>query len=687
MAGNDSKVELLIKVTSDINKAVAGLDSVGKSAEKVATKVSSSFTKSGDKIKAVFTSITTGVGNTFAAIGRSANSLVTKLDAVGGKLRSFGAYGVGIGAAIGYPFINAGRRAAEFNDRLGELGSVGVTNIKEISEAAMEMSNKWAGIRADDYVAMIYDVKSAVDSITDDALPKYADAIAITAKATKASIADMSRAFTTMHGVFREFYKQMTDGKFAEMLSGGISYAAKIYRTDGAQMANAIKGIGASAALAKIPLEEQLAIMGELQTTMSGSEASTQYQSFIMNLSKAAEKLKIQVTNANGNMRSSADIIDLIVKKYKDLSTVSTQAELKQAFGRVEAYKFITGLSDKTDKLRQSTKEIKDAMNGGLQYATEMATHMNTNKFELMSQRLDNIKIKIGDIFTKVVEPHLKTLEEWLMRVQEYLKDPENVAFIEKVITVLGYVAVVAGVLGGIAIILGTVIVPLKYIVLVVSFVFSGISLIAGIVGWVVSFVISGITLIAGIVGWPFILIGLAFAALVAVVWYYWEEYRAALYAFWVWLKEKFAIAGELWGAVLDDCKKAFDAFCDYISEKWNALLNSFAELWQKILPQSWLLGSEFQTVNGVTSRVPGYATGGVAYNKQLAWVAESEPEAIIPVSRLGAVAQTIANGGVYNSGNRSNSVNVGGITINQRPGEDGKALSKRIVRAIQGRG
>ena len=665
MAENDSKVELLIKVTSDINKAVAGLDSVGKSAEEVATKVSSDFTKSGGKINAVFTSI----GNTFAAIGRSANSLATKLDVVGGKLRSFGAYGVGIGAAIGYPLINAGRRAAEFNDRLGELGSVGVTNLKEISEAAMEMSNKWTGIRADDYVAMIYDVKSAVDSITDDALPKYADAIAITAKATKASIADMSRAFTTMHGVFRESYKQMTDDKFAEMLSGGISYAAKIYRTDGFQMANAIKGIGASAALAKIPLEEQLAIMGELQTTMSGSEASTQYQAFIMNLSKAAKNLKIQVADANGNMRSAADIIDLIVKKYKDLSTVSTQAELKQAFGRVEAYKFITGLSDKTDKLRQATKEIKDAMNGGLQYATEMAKHMNTNKFELMSQRLDNIKIKIGDIFTTVVEPHLKTLEEWLMRVREYLKDPENVAFIEKVITVLGYVAVVTGVLGGIAIILGSVIVPLKYIV------------------WVVSFVFNGITLIAGIVGWPFVLIGLAIAALVAVVWYFWEPIRAAFYAFWVWLKEKFAKAGELWGAVLDDCKKAFDAFCDYISEKWNALLNSCAELWQKILPQSWLLGSEFQTVNGVTSRVPGYATGGVAYNKQLAWVAESEPEAIIPVSRLGAVAQTIANGGVYNSGNRSNSVNVGGITINQRPGEDGKALSKRIVRAIQGRG
>lgn len=36
---------------------------------------------------------------------------------------------------------------------------------------------------------------------------------------------------------------------------------------------------------------------------------------------------------------------------------------------------------------------------------------------------------------------------------------------------------------------------------------------------------------------------------------------------------------------------------------------------------------------------VPGYATGGIATHKQLAWVAEKEPEAIIPLSKLSSMA------------------------------------------------
>ena len=43
-------------------------------------------------------------------------------------------------------------------------------------------------------------------------------------------------------------------------------------------MAGAIKMLGASATNANVPMEEQLAILGQLQATMSGTEAGTKIQ-------------------------------------------------------------------------------------------------------------------------------------------------------------------------------------------------------------------------------------------------------------------------------------------------------------------------------------------------------------------------------------------------------------------------
>ena len=65
------------------------------------------------------------------------------------------------------------------------------------------------------------------------------------------------------------------------MFSAGIATAVKNYKTSGSEMASAISALGATATNANVPLEEQLAIMGQLQTTMSGSEAATKYKSFL----------------------------------------------------------------------------------------------------------------------------------------------------------------------------------------------------------------------------------------------------------------------------------------------------------------------------------------------------------------------------------------------------------------------
>ena len=75
----------------------------------------------------------------------------------------------------------------------------------------------------------------------------------------------MGSLFATGYGIYKGFYDDLSDMEFGEMFSAGISTAVRLYKTSGEGMADAISALGATATNAKVPLEEQLAILGQLQ--------------------------------------------------------------------------------------------------------------------------------------------------------------------------------------------------------------------------------------------------------------------------------------------------------------------------------------------------------------------------------------------------------------------------------------
>ena len=83
-------------------------------------------------------------------------------------------------------------------------------------------------------------------------------------------------------------------------------------------MADAISMLGATATNAQVPLEEQLAILGQLQTTMSGSEAATKYKSFLNTAANAGEKLGLTFLDTNNQLMSMPDILETLRGKYGD---------------------------------------------------------------------------------------------------------------------------------------------------------------------------------------------------------------------------------------------------------------------------------------------------------------------------------------------------------------------------------
>ena len=158
---------------------------------------------------------------------------------------------------------------------LGELSSLGIQDLDALEDAARSFSDQWAGTTKADFITAAYDIKSGISSLTDEGVAQYTTLAGVTAKATKSTIGEMTDLFATGYGIYKDFYSDLSDMEFGEMFSAGIAESVRAFKTSGSGMAQAIKTLGASATTSQVPLEEQLAILGSLQATMSGSEAGT----------------------------------------------------------------------------------------------------------------------------------------------------------------------------------------------------------------------------------------------------------------------------------------------------------------------------------------------------------------------------------------------------------------------------
>ena len=144
----------------------------------------------------------------------------------------------------------------------------------------------------------------------------YTEVAGITATATKSTIGEMTDLFATGYGIYKDFYSDLSDMQFAEMFSAGISNSVQIFKSTGSGMAESIKALGASATTAQVPLEEQLAVLGMLQATMSGSEAGTKYRAFLKSAAKGGEELGLKFTDANNQLLSMPEILEILKGKF-----------------------------------------------------------------------------------------------------------------------------------------------------------------------------------------------------------------------------------------------------------------------------------------------------------------------------------------------------------------------------------
>jgi TP901 family phage tail tape measure protein len=339
----------------------------------------------------------------------------------------------------------------------------------------MEFSNRWAGVSTDQFIAAAEKIKGGYAKLSGEALAGVNRVAQITGRGLKGAPAEMAEFYGKAFNIHRKFYQKMDDLKFAEMISGGMAAAYENFDTNASKMAVAMATLGAEAANLKVPLQEQIAVLGMLTNKLkSPEEAAEAYKGVMANLVKAQKNLNkgmeiggkeyaftingkpIKFVDEKGNAKSLAFVLDAIKAiqsraKGLGLDLGEVNDALVAAFGSETARKVLTNLINDTGEMRRMTKEVKKSMDQGLGPAIEKANMRNKGfgeRLQKITQRLNNVAAVIGKALNPAMEKLDKLTTKYLEPLQKWIdNNPVLVSQLSQVAMALGTVFVGVGVL------------------------------------------------------------------------------------------------------------------------------------------------------------------------------------------------------------------------------------------------
>jgi len=125
-------------------------------------------------------------------IGRGMDTLKAKVHSLGPAFDKFKTYGmrVAAGGAVMIALLGTTVMATAATQKaLGELSSVGITDLAALEAAGASFSSQWAGTTKAEFIAAAYDIKSGISSLTDTGVAEFTKLAALTGKATKSTTA------------------------------------------------------------------------------------------------------------------------------------------------------------------------------------------------------------------------------------------------------------------------------------------------------------------------------------------------------------------------------------------------------------------------------------------------------------------------------------------------------------------
>lgn len=368
------------------------------------------------------------LANASSRVGDSVSRL-DSLSAGFGNIAKTGAVMTEMGTQMTEAALAPVQATFETRRALGELASLGVQDLDALETAARSFSDQWSGTSKADFISAAYDIKSGISSLSDEGVAEFTSLAALTAKATKATAGEMTSLFATGYGIYKGYYDDLSDIEFGEMFSAGIAESVRAFKTSGSGMAQGIQTLGASATTANVPLEEQLAILGMLQATMSGSEAGTKYKAFLRSAAKGGEALGLSFLDANNQLLSMPEILDKLRGKFGETMDAAEKMELQKAFGDTEAVALIDLMYSKTGDLQNNILGLYDAMGQGTGVAEKMAGAMQETepeRFERLQQRIHNVAESIGGSMLPAINDFLSIGEQVLGKVSAWIENNQE---------------------------------------------------------------------------------------------------------------------------------------------------------------------------------------------------------------------------------------------------------------------
>ncbi|MCO1336399.1 phage tail tape measure protein [Microbulbifer sp. OS29] len=298
--------------------------------------------------------------------------------------------------------------AIEINRALGEVKSLDVHGeaLEKLQRTALTSSIQY-GTSAADFIRASYDIQSAISGLKGDELARFTKASAVLAQGTKSDAATITDYMGTMYGIFQKDAKRLGNAKWVEIVAGQTATAVQMFKTTGAEMAAAYSTLGAEGQSHGIQMAEQMAIMGQLQSTMSGSEAGTKYKSFLQGVGKAQGELGLQFTDSRGRMLPVLDILGKLKGRLTGLGSVEQGQLLMKAFGRKEAVSLIKQLMLDTEGLGNNIQALGNVK--GMEKARRMAMEIS-DPFNRWRESSKAVRAVIGNSLLPVITPLIDKL-------------------------------------------------------------------------------------------------------------------------------------------------------------------------------------------------------------------------------------------------------------------------------------
>ncbi|EFA5323341.1 phage tail tape measure protein [Escherichia coli] len=328
-------------------------------------------------------------------------------------------------AGIGMAIKGALSPAIEMYDALNDAAAKGIDDsaLKTVQRDALRFSTTY-GASAVEFVKSTENINASIAGLTGNELPKVTKIANTLAFALKSTAADTAEFMGQMFGNFSADAARLGKVEFAEQLAGKMVYMRKTFGTEMATIKDLMEGARGVGTNYGVGLDEQLAVLGQLQRTL-GTEASSAYEGFMTGAIDGAKKLGLSFTDSTGKMLSMPEMLIKLQGKYgKSLEgNLKAQAELDAAFGDSSAV--VKQLYGNVALLQRNITELGGA--DGLKRTQEMAQKM-VKPWDRFVQILKAIQTVIGLTLIPVLYPVLNRLADMGQTFARWMQLFPNIA-------------------------------------------------------------------------------------------------------------------------------------------------------------------------------------------------------------------------------------------------------------------